>query len=115
MANMTCTNGTYVFSQNENPGPGSYVGHNPFKGKPESTSKKGYGGFVSKDRRVARTQVPSGPGAGKYGLPSLLQKRTDFNKANTGNFHQPIAQSHNKQEVLPAPGSYDVSKSRDVL
>ena len=85
------------------------MGHNPYKGKPESFSKKGYGGFVSKDRRVARTQVPSGPGPGKYGLPSMLQKKSDFNKANTGNFHQPIAQSHNKHEVLPAPTTYNVS------
>lgn len=77
-------------------------------GKPESFSKKGLGGFASKDRRVARTNLPSGPGPGKYALPNLLQSKADFNKANTSNFHQPIAQSHSRQEVLPSPTAYNV-------
>lgn len=99
----------FFLLQNENPGPGSYVGHVTYRGKPESSSKKGYGGFVSKNRRLAKTQVPSGPGAGKYQLPNVFQSKSDFNKANTGNFHQPIAQPHGKHPVLPSPTSYEVS------
>jgi len=52
--------------------------------------------------------VASGPGAGKYAMPSLLQSKSDFNRGNTSTFHQPIAQSHNKQHILPGPTDYEV-------
>lgn len=94
--------------QNENPGPGMYVGHVTYKSNKTSYSKKGYGGFVSKDRRVARLVVPSGPGAGKYTLPSAIQSRNDFNRKNTANFHQPIAQHVDKLDSIPGPDSYNV-------
>ena len=56
-----------------------------------------------------RTDMPDGPGAGVYALPSLLQSAKDFNHGgNTSVFHKPIAQPRDPISKRPAPNSYDV-------
>ena len=95
---------------NDHPGPGTYkgAGHSNIEGMSPSFSKKGTGGFASKDRRILKNVTAAGPGAGVYALPSLLTTRKEYNKAAcTSVFHKPIAQVTDKNCDKPAPNQYD--------
>lgn len=114
---------THRFDETENdlPGPGSYIqaGQGQMLIDSDSISKKGYGsGFVSKDRRFKRQQeffnVP-GPGAYEGARVVLRhQEHKDFNRA--GNTHMfmnkltdvgpPLEPKINKKED-PGPGEYN--------
>lgn len=96
---------------NDNPGPGSYVGHHEAQKLGPSFSKKGTGGFASKDRRISKHSSTHSPGSAAYGLPGFVEQRHDFNKANTtSNFHTPIAQNvDHKKKGTPAPNHYEIT------
>ncbi|XP_033120954.1 O(6)-methylguanine-induced apoptosis 2-like [Anneissia japonica] len=101
---------------NENPGPGSYVGHGQATSDKSSYSKKGYGvGFVSKTQRNVRHKGTPGPGAAAYSLPSLLSTRNDFNKTvTTSSFQKRIAvPTEDKASSNPAPNKYDISNQNN--
>ena len=58
---------------------------------------------------MMKHDLPAGPGAGMYGLPSMLTTKKEFNRAHTtSNFHKPIAKARDGMSKLPAPNSYDV-------
>ncbi|KAL3869977.1 hypothetical protein ACJMK2_042597 [Sinanodonta woodiana] len=98
---------------NDAPGPGTYVGHNAMDNNSPSYGKKGTGGFASKTKRQARYIISNAPGPGIYALPSLLTTRKDFNASETtGNFHTPIAQTQDKDDGIPAPNIYEVTKTK---
>ncbi|KAK2189339.1 hypothetical protein NP493_109g07042 [Ridgeia piscesae] len=98
---------------NDNPGPVTY----DIDSAPEKccavVSRKGMGGLAVKDRRIARPPASTGPGAAAYGLPSMLQSRQDFNRAQaSGPFHLPIAKKLERRG-FPAPNEYDVLKHKN--
>jgi len=100
---------------NDNPGPGSYASHSAMQRLGPSYSKKGTGGFASKDRRITKHSSTCSPGSGAYALPGFVETQRDFNRAgNTSNFHRPIAQpveDQRKKKATPAPNQYQVSSS----
>lgn len=106
----------YDGGSNANPGPGQYVGHREPEKISTSFSKKGTGGFASKDRRIMKQKFVESPGPGAYGLPTFMESRNmkSFNKATaTSAFHKPIAQKRDDVgKTGPGPNSYDVMKSK---
>ncbi|XP_077991307.1 O(6)-methylguanine-induced apoptosis 2-like [Glandiceps talaboti] len=99
----------------ENPGPGTY-GHwkSGVVMNTSSLSKKGMGvGFVSKVPRARRQKRTIGPGPAKYGLPSVLQSKSDFNKATTTScFSLPLATNPRDNKIKqPAPNTYNVNRN----
>ena len=98
---------------NDNPGPGSYVGHGFIEKHSTSFSKKGTGGFASKDKRIMKQKYVDSPGPGVYALPSFVDNKKDFNKATTTSaFHRPIAMKKENVQIGPAPNSYDVQRTK---
>ncbi|XP_074642799.1 O(6)-methylguanine-induced apoptosis 2-like [Tubulanus polymorphus] len=97
-------------NQNDNPGPGSYLSHKvDVENKSASYSKKGTGGFASKDKRITKHDPGCSPGAGSYNVALTLLSRKDFNKAPaTRSFHMPIANPTEKLNGVPAPNQYSV-------
>lgn len=104
----------YDGDANDHPGPGSYVGHGRSEKISSSYSKKGTGGFASKDRRIVKHQSTCSPGPGAYGLPNMLVTKQDYNKAIcTSVFHQPIAvNTTDWKSSNPAPNQYDIYASK---
>lgn len=106
---------TYDYDCNENPGPGSYLSKSTLQqGHSPSYSKKGTGGFASKDRRITKHASSCSPGAGAYGLPTFMAEKKDFNQAgNTSIFHKPIAQAIDEsKKSTPAPNQYNVTSNQ---
>lgn len=100
-------------TSNENPGPGHYIGHYTIESQSTSFSKRGTGGFASKDRRMQKQQYGYSPGPGVYDLPSQLVSQRDHNKAGTTSaFHKPIAQNKTLSAGNPAPNEYRVHHSK---
>ncbi|XP_064625149.1 O(6)-methylguanine-induced apoptosis 2-like [Lineus longissimus] len=99
----------YDSNVDDNPGPGTYMGHATVEQNNPSLSKKGTGGFASKDRRLTKQGMSCSPGAGSYQVPLAILARKDFNRAKTTSvFHQPIAHKVEKTDGVPAPNSYEV-------
>jgi hypothetical protein len=80
--------------------------------KKTSDSKNGYGGFASRSSRSETKLNPNvTPGAGAYNLPtSALKSKKDFSSGFSSSFQKTIAQKIEKENELPAPNSYDISK-----
>lgn len=101
----------FNYAEGENPGPGRYLGHSGMNKISTSFSKRGTGGFASKDRRTRKLEITCSPGAAAYGLPSILSTRNDYNNANsTSSFHRPIAVKRQTKSG-PAPNEYQVHKA----
>jgi hypothetical protein len=87
--------------------------------KRTSDSKKGYGGFASSAcRSDVKLNPDITPGAGTYNVDESSHARTDkrdFSTMYSSAFQKPIAQVFEKENTLPAPNSYDVSRSKRLL
>jgi hypothetical protein len=82
--------------------------------KKTSDSKKGYGGFASKaSREMLKFNPGSTPGAGSYETHKIIaNKRKDFSVGPMSTFQKPIAHKLDKENEVPAPNSYDITKAK---
>ncbi|KAJ7991491.1 hypothetical protein DPEC_G00284420 [Dallia pectoralis] len=97
-------------SQNENPGPGTYISHSPAEIRSPSFSKKGTGGLASQSARVLRNPQRGIPGPNTYNLQSSLIHKHSFGKRGSSTFQLPIAvQPKGPKSQTPAPNQYHVS------
>lgn len=85
--------------------------------KKTSDSKKGSGGFASSACRTEIKLNPDNtPGAGSYDVAEKGDKRrSDFSTMYSSAFQKPIAQPYEKENSMPAPNAYDVSKGSKTL
>ncbi|XP_070996226.1 O(6)-methylguanine-induced apoptosis 2 isoform X1 [Oncorhynchus clarkii lewisi] len=97
-------------SQNENPGPGTYMSHRPAEISSPSFSKKGTGGFASQAVRVPRNPQRGIPGPNAYNLQSSLIHKHSFGRGGSRTFRLPVAVQHDgPKNKTPAPNQYHVS------
>ncbi|XP_041739543.1 O(6)-methylguanine-induced apoptosis 2 isoform X3 [Coregonus clupeaformis] len=97
-------------SQNENPGPGTYMSHRPAEISSPSFSKKGTGGFASQAVRVPRNPQRGIPGPNAYNLQSSLIHKHSFGRGGSRTFRLPVAvQLDGPKNKTPAPNQYHVS------
>ncbi|GMH36911.1 hypothetical protein BSKO_04784 [Bryopsis sp. KO-2023] len=99
----------------EAPGPGTYHGEKSFVWDHESLSSKGYGAFLSKDKRLKSKPMATSPGPGQYSATHDHLATKNFNRASvTSAFHDKINPSPVQEpvDVTPGPGSYDSIKMR---
>ncbi|XP_012991001.2 O(6)-methylguanine-induced apoptosis 2 isoform X2 [Esox lucius] len=99
-------------SQNENPGPGTYISHSLAEIRSPSFSKKGTGGLASQAVRVLSNAKRGIPGPNEYNLQSSLIHKHSFGRGGSRTFQLPIAvQPKVPKNKTPAPNQYHVSLS----
>eukprot|EP00283_Hemiselmis_rufescens_P003383 CAMPEP_0173420046 /NCGR_PEP_ID=MMETSP1357-20121228/1684_1 /TAXON_ID=77926 /ORGANISM="Hemiselmis rufescens, Strain PCC563" /LENGTH=334 /DNA_ID=CAMNT_0014382793 /DNA_START=197 /DNA_END=1198 /DNA_ORIENTATION=- len=111
----------FTYSDNELPGPGTYIAPGPAEHQASSYSKKGYTGMVSKSSRFVKPRRATAPPPGSYdpdrGFRYLTDKTNISAVAASSSFSTPIVPDEVKllrrnRAPAPGPGQYEVSGKR---
>uniref|UniRef100_A0A7S0VJH7 Sperm-tail PG-rich repeat-containing protein 2 n=1 Tax=Hemiselmis tepida TaxID=464990 RepID=A0A7S0VJH7_9CRYP len=111
----------FTYTDNELPGPGTYIAPGPAEHQATSYSKKGYTGMVSKSSRFQKPRRAAAPPPGSYdpdrGFRYLTEKANVSAVAASSSFSKPIVPDEVKllrrnRAPAPGPGQYEVSGQR---